>query len=470
MDTNTQNILTNQDMPSNTQKQTIKVAVVLPLSGTAAATGKRLLRSLPVIENLIENFKYDKQFGSQFKFDLIIKDDACNVAKAEKIARDIVTTGDILFVIGHFCSAASLVAAPIYEKAGVIQITPFSTEPSLTEKGYRTLFRLAGRNDRYGEITADWLHEFRRLYKLATVYGDDIYGVSLVKNVVIGLELRSRKEQTEEDNYYKNSFNLKQYKNNTKELVDILIRDKIKLVYYGGYYTEFIPLIKEVKRRGEKIIFFGGDSLQNYDFWLQSEGAAEDVIFTLTKDITRDITQEELNQVKRTTDFNKAKKNLGLEEAIRKYGIESNRSIFARNSIYKDRARFIKTYFEKLNEFPDLYMSHVYATFQIIKDIAISQDLNETFKNLKLLDSKDKTRLAGYEIAEYMKDKGSNPSDEYVGFSTIIGAVNFSTAGDWNNAEYVIYHWINKPQDRNWLTEYETKKFIGANGDFTRLF
>jgi hypothetical protein len=69
-----------------------------------------------------------------------------------------------------------------------------------------------------------------------------------------------------------------------------------------------------------------------------------------------------------------------------------------------------------------------------------------------------------------MKDKGYNTGDEYVGFRTILGTVNFSNSGDWVNSEYVIYRWINKPQDRNWLTEKKTKKFIGANGDFIRLF
>ena len=69
-----------------------------------------------------------------------------------------------------------------------------------------------------------------------------------------------------------------------------------------------------------------------------------------------------------------------------------------------------------------------------------------------------------------MKEKGYNSGDEYVGFRTILGAVNFSDTGDWDNAEYVIYHWINKPQNRNWLTERQNQKFIGPNGDFSRLF
>ncbi len=468
-DADGERILTNREIVQDDIKQSINVAIVLPLSGDTSTTGERLLKSIPIIENLNENFKYDKQFGFKFRFQILKYDDACDAKTAEKVAHHIVKQKNIFFVIGHYCSAASLAAAPIYEKAGIIQITPFSTEASLTEKGYKTLFRLAGRNDRYGEVAADWLYEFRNRYKLATMYSNDIYGKSLVKSVIIGLDLRSR-EDTVKDNYYKTPINLDQYNDNIPELVDRLIKDNIKLVYYGGYYVKLTKILKEVKRRNAKIIFFGADSLQNYEFWLQSKGTAENVIFTLTKDVTRDISQQELNLIQRTADFNKLKSEQGLEEAIRVYGIESSRSLFVRNRIYKDRAFFIRTYFEQLGEFPDLYMSHLYAVFEIIKDIVISNDLKDIFDNLEALKSEEDIRQAGYNIATYIRDKGYNTSDEYVGFRTILGPINFTNTGDWGNAEYVIYKWINKPQNRNWLTERETQKFIGVNGDFIRLF
>jgi ABC-type branched-subunit amino acid transport system substrate-binding protein len=473
LDTNDEGgrVLKNRDIIQDENKQSIKVAIILPLSGDNQGTGERLAKSIPLIENLNGNFQYDKQFGLQYQFDITIKDDGCDIEKAKKIARDIVANGKYLFVIGHFCSGASQAVAPIYERAGIVQITPFSTEPSLTERGYQTFFRLAGRNDRYGEVAADWLHEFRNRYKLATIYGDDTYGKSLVDNVIIGLDLRSRSDDKKKQNdYYSTPINLQEYEKNIPELVDKLIKDNVKLVYYGGYYSKLAKIIKQVKRKKAKIIFFAGDSIQNYDFWVQSNGEAENVIFTLTKDVTRDISQQELNQIQRTIDFNKIKSRDGLEEAIRIYGIQSSRSIFNRNRIYKDRARFIRTYFEQNKEFPDLYMSHLYAVFEIIKDVVVTPDLQDIFADLSAFKTKIEKKQLASDIATYMKDKGYNTGDEYVGFRTILGTVNFSNSGDWVNSEYVIYRWINKPQDRNWLTEKKTQKFIGANGDFIRLF
>jgi branched-chain amino acid transport system substrate-binding protein len=251
---NRENVLRNSDIIENVSKQTIKLAIVLPLTGDNGRTGERLKKSIPIIERLNESFKYDKQFGLNFKLKVDIFDDACDIQKAQNIAQDIIKKGDFLFIIGHFCSATSKIVAPLYEEAGIIQITPFSTEPSLTEQGYKTFFRLSGRNDRYGEVAADWLHEFRNRYKLATIYDDNIYGKSLVDNVVTGLKLRSDAKSKNQDDYYTAPINLSDYNNNIPKLVDRLIYDNVKMVYYGGYYLNLIKIIAEVKRRQKKMV------------------------------------------------------------------------------------------------------------------------------------------------------------------------------------------------------------------------
>lgn len=210
---NRENVLSNSNLVENTKKQIIKVAVVLPLTGENGRTGDRLGKSISVIERLNESFKYDKQFGLNFKFKVDIFDDACDVTQAQKIAKDIIKQNDFFFVIGHFCSATTKAVAGLYEDAGIVQITPFSTEPSLTEMGHKTFFRLSGRNDRYGEVAAEWLHEFRNRYKLATIYDDNIYGKSLADNVITGLNLRKDKNKSQ-DLYYQNAINFSDYKNN----------------------------------------------------------------------------------------------------------------------------------------------------------------------------------------------------------------------------------------------------------------
>lgn len=484
--TTTPSIITNQKVTQKLDRKIIKVAVVLPLRGANKDTGKRLLNSLYIIKKLVQDPRNDTYFGSQFKFQLIVKNENCTIQNAQNIARNIIAAKDIFFVIGHFCSKGSLAAAPIYDKAGIIQITPFSTETSLTEQGYRTFFRLAGRSDRYAEVTAKWLYEMKQYEKLATIYGDNTYGRPLVKNTIINLELEAQvSDEKIQDTYYRESIDFQQYSNNISALVDKLIKDKVTLVYYAGYYTHLANIIKEVKRRQANIRFFASGSSQNYDFWRQSDGQADGVFFAFTQDFMRDISQEDENLIKQRIKFNKLKQEKGFEAAIRKYGIQSSRSFFPANRIYKNRVDFIKAYFEKCkmpkfenlpkeecNTFPDAYMAHIYAAFEIIKIIATDEMFIDIFRNQQEIQTEIQVKALGLEIARYIKDKGYNTSDEYVGFPTIVGPVNFSETGDWKNANYVIYQWKNKRQRRDWVSEDpdDIGKYVGPMGDYVRLF
>jgi branched-chain amino acid transport system substrate-binding protein len=60
-------------------------------------------------------------------------------------------------VIGHFNSSCSIPASDVYNRAGIPMITPGSTNPQLTEKGYRGVFRVCGRDDQQGKIGANFV-------------------------------------------------------------------------------------------------------------------------------------------------------------------------------------------------------------------------------------------------------------------------------------------------------------------------
>ena len=81
-------------------------------------------------------------------------DDDCKSSIAHDVAREIVQDPPVL-VIGHSCSGATMAAEPVYAEHGVLQITPASTNPGVTEMGISTIFRMIGRDDVQGRIAAD---------------------------------------------------------------------------------------------------------------------------------------------------------------------------------------------------------------------------------------------------------------------------------------------------------------------------
>ena len=48
-------------------------------------------------------------------------------------------------------------AADIYEEAGIIMISPASTNPKVTDEGGPNVFRVIGRDDQQGTIAGDYL-------------------------------------------------------------------------------------------------------------------------------------------------------------------------------------------------------------------------------------------------------------------------------------------------------------------------
>ena len=72
---------------------------------------------------------------------LIVGDDASDSLQARAVANKMVADGVVL-VVGHRASDMTKAAAGIYAVAEIIQITPSSTNPQLTEVGFKSFFRV----------------------------------------------------------------------------------------------------------------------------------------------------------------------------------------------------------------------------------------------------------------------------------------------------------------------------------------
>ena len=72
---------------------------------------------------------------------LITVDDFCDPEQAVAAARKLVSDG-VIFVAGHYCAHASIPASEIYAAAGVLMISPTSSNPMLTELGRANVFRV----------------------------------------------------------------------------------------------------------------------------------------------------------------------------------------------------------------------------------------------------------------------------------------------------------------------------------------
>ena len=134
----------------------IKIGSAGPMTGQYAAFGEQLRRGATMA---IEEINAAGGVNGQ-KLELLIGDDACDPKQATAVANKMVAD-KVAFVAGHFCSGSSIPASDIYKEAKILQITPASTNPKLTDdgfaKGNTTVFRTCGRDDVQGATVAGYI-------------------------------------------------------------------------------------------------------------------------------------------------------------------------------------------------------------------------------------------------------------------------------------------------------------------------
>src|SRR3546814_2730824 len=112
------------------------------------------------------------------KLVLEIGDDACDPKQAVAVANQFANKGVVL-VAGHFCSGSSIPASDVYDEEGMIQMSPASTNPKLTESGKKNVFRTCGRDDQQGQVAGAFLAETYKDGKVAILHDKSAYGKGL---------------------------------------------------------------------------------------------------------------------------------------------------------------------------------------------------------------------------------------------------------------------------------------------------
>ncbi|MBT8420759.1 MAG: branched-chain amino acid ABC transporter substrate-binding protein, partial [Gammaproteobacteria bacterium] len=130
----------------------IRIAVVAPMTGAAAVFGEQMHRGAKAAVEDIN--KAGGVLGQQLILE--VGDDACDPKQAVAVANQMVHKG-VIFVAGHFCSGASIPASEVYAEEGILQISPGSTNPKLTERGLDNVFRTCGRDDQQGVVVGDYI-------------------------------------------------------------------------------------------------------------------------------------------------------------------------------------------------------------------------------------------------------------------------------------------------------------------------
>ncbi len=211
------------------------------------------------------------------KLEAVIYDDACEPKQAVTVANKIVSD-EIDFVIGHLCSSSTIPAAKVYDEEGIVMITPASTSPELSEKGYETTFRTIGLDSQTTPIAAKYLAKHYKDKKIAVLHDKQQYGQGLAEGVTAELKkLGIEPAFAEGVNKGQTDF---------AALVTKMKKAGIEVIYWGGYHPEFSLIVRQGADQGFSPVYMGSDGIANGDVFAIAGDAAKDILVTVPTDFT----------------------------------------------------------------------------------------------------------------------------------------------------------------------------------------
>lgn len=225
----------------------VKIGVAGPMTGASAAFGEQYMKGAQAAADAIN--KAGGINGEQIK--LVAGDDACEPKQAVAVANRLVDQDKVIGVVGHFCSSNTIPASEVYADAGVIMITPGSTNPQVTERGMDAVFRMCGRDDQQGVVAGNYIVDVLKGKKVAVINDKDTYGKGLADATSAQLTKRGVKPILEEG--------LTRGEKDFSALVTKIRSTGADVVFFGGLHPEAGPLVRQLREQGLKDVKFVSD-------------------------------------------------------------------------------------------------------------------------------------------------------------------------------------------------------------------
>jgi len=231
----------------------VKFGVGGPITGANAATGAQMKNGvLQAAEDInaaggILGQKITVEFG----------DDVSDPKQGVSVANNFVADS-VKFVIGHYNSGVTIPASAVYNENGILEITPASTNPTVTERGLWNIFRTCGRDDQQGKVAGTYILAHYKGKKIAFVNDKTTYGKGLVDETLKTIQAGGMKAVLYEG--------INTGEKDYSALISKIKQSGADLVYFGGLYTEAGLIVRQMRDQGVMAPLMGGDGITSDEY------------------------------------------------------------------------------------------------------------------------------------------------------------------------------------------------------------
>ena len=248
----------------------IKIGVGAPISGSDANFGAELRNGVEMAVRDIN--AAGGLLGHRLSVE--IGDDAGDPKQGEAVANRFVAD-HVAFVVGHFNSGVTLMASSIYADNGILEITPSSANPQITERGLDLVFRICGRDDQQASVAAAYLASVGKT-KIAILHDRTNYGKGLADLTRKDLAARGVSDvlysgvNKDETDY--------------SSLIEKLKASGAGIFYWGGSAAQAVAILKALSDQSLAIPMLAGDAVASEDVARQGGDAVLSSLVTFPRD------------------------------------------------------------------------------------------------------------------------------------------------------------------------------------------
>ncbi len=231
-------------------KASIKIGLEAPLTGDYAYEGLGFQKA---VELLVQQANANGGLLGR-PVELVVVDDKGSPDEAPLVAQRLVDQG-VIAVIGPYNSGAAGPASVVYERNGILQITPSATATQLTEKGFQRFFRVCFLDDRQALFAAKLMAQSLGVTRIAIVHDNSTYAKGLADWT---------SKYAEEQGLQVVSFNAidPQQQDFTATLQQLKAANP-QAIYFTGYHAQAGLLLKQGQEVGVQAQWVMGNASNN---------------------------------------------------------------------------------------------------------------------------------------------------------------------------------------------------------------
>jgi branched-chain amino acid transport system substrate-binding protein len=268
--------------------ETVKIGLLAPLTGFAAADGLSVKNS---VDLAVE--KVNKEGGLLGKkVELVTYDDRADAKDAVALAQKLIQQDKVVGLVAGSYSMPTRAVAPLFQDEGIPLVAAYAIHPDVTKAGdfnFRNGFlgAVEGRGAAYTAV------ELLKAKKIALLTSDNDFGRTLAEgfNAYISTFAKGKAEVVIALTYPMSEKDFKPYLSKIKEV-------NPDVIFSSGYYFQTGPVLKQARELGMKSQIIGeegADSPKTVE--IAGEAAEGFVIVTnLNRDDKRPFVQEFLKE------------------------------------------------------------------------------------------------------------------------------------------------------------------------------